>query len=152
MTPDEFIDLTRPHLSKMGRLAERLSGTADRDDVLQETLVRAWLKRHQYDPLRGSLSAWLMAITADQARRLRRRRRPLHATPPSPSSGEDDRLDIELAVERLPARQRLAVDCYYFVGLSVAETAEVMRCSQGTVKSTLANARRNLRIHLRPRT
>jgi RNA polymerase sigma factor (sigma-70 family) len=54
-------------------------------------------------------------------------------------------VDIERAVRTLPLRQKLAVDCYYFCGLSVAETAAVMRCSEGTVKSTLSDARARLR-------
>ena len=54
-------------------------------------------------------------------------------------------MDVEYAVASLPQRQRLAVDCFYFVGLSVAETAAVMQCSQGTVKSTLFDARQRLR-------
>ena len=57
----------------------------------------------------------------------------------------EERLDVEYAVARLAPRQRLAVDCFYFVGLSVAETAAVMQCSEGTVKSTLSDARHRLR-------
>ena len=60
----------------------------------------------------------------------------------------DDRVDVEAAVARLAKRQRLAVDCLYFVGLSVAETAAVMGCSEGTVKSTLSDARKRLRLLL----
>ena len=57
-------------------------------------------------------------------------------------------MDIEFAVSKLPTRQRLAVDCFYFVGLSVSETAAVMRCSEGTVKSTLSDARSRLKTML----
>jgi RNA polymerase sigma-70 factor (ECF subfamily) len=63
----------------------------------------------------------------------------------------DDRIDIRHAVGLLPPRQRLAVDCVYYVGLSVAETASVMRCSEGTVKSTLSDARKRLRLRLEVR-
>lgn len=148
--PDDaegFADWVRPALSSMARLASRLGPTGDRDDVVQDALVRAWSKRRQYDPRRGSASAWLLAITADQARKAHRRRR--STTPwrdhPGLLATVDDRIDVERAVARLSKRQRLAVDCYYFVGLSVDETAAVMRCSQGTVKSTLADARSHLR-------
>jgi RNA polymerase sigma-70 factor (ECF subfamily) len=48
-------------------------------------------------------------------------------------------------MEALSARQRLAVDCFYFADLSVADTAAVMGCSEGTVKSTLSDARARLR-------
>lgn len=65
--------------------------------------------------------------------------------PPVAPSFPEERLDLEAALRRLSARQRLAVDCFYFVGLSVAETASVMHCAEGTVKSCLADARGRLR-------
>lgn len=144
-TPEEFSDWVRPHLPALARLAARLAPSGDRDDVVQESLARAWAKRSQFDPARGSALAWLLAITADQARRARRRRRPFALfNADRRVRSIDDRLDIEFAVSKLPARQRLAVDCFYFVGLSVAETAVVMGCAEGTVKSTLSDARARL--------
>jgi RNA polymerase sigma factor (sigma-70 family) len=152
---DEFAAWVHPHLESMGRLAARLCGTAERDDVVQESLTRAWRKRDLFDPTRGSPRTWLLAIVADQARKSRRRARPAVA-----SNGADrvadrvvgpvdaDRVDLERALARLPARMRLAVDCMYFVGLTVAETAVVMDVSEGTVKSTLAKARAHLHARL----
>jgi RNA polymerase sigma-70 factor (ECF subfamily) len=55
------------------------------------------------------------------------------------------RLDLERALLMLAPRMRLAIDCFYFVGLSVAETAVVMGVAEGTVKSTLSDARARLR-------
>lgn len=147
---DAFADWVRPHLPAMARLAARLSPPGDRDDVVQESLTRAWRKRHQFDPARGTPSAWLLAITADQARQARRRR-PVawfSGDPPGRVRSTDDAVDVEFAVSKLPPRQRLAVDCFYFVGLSVAETAAVMRCAEGTVKSTLSDARKRLKTML----
>jgi RNA polymerase sigma factor (sigma-70 family) len=54
-------------------------------------------------------------------------------------------LDLEQAIGALPKRQRLAVELHYFVGLTTAETASVMSCAEGTVKSALHDARNNLR-------
>ena len=89
----------------------------------------------------------LLAITADQARRSRRNARPssIVADPATPGRPLDERLDVEGAVSSLPPRRRLAINCFCFVDLSVAETAEVMRCAPGTVKSTLADARNRLK-------
>lgn len=144
---EAFAEWVEPHLPVMASFAARLAPDLDRDDVVQESLLRAWKKRHQYDANRGSPRTWLMAITADQARRARMRARPASvlADFSLPSRSVDDRLDVDDAVARLPHRQRLAVDCFYFVDLSIAETAAVMRCSPGTVKSTLADARKRLR-------
>lgn len=131
----------------MTRLAARLASDSERDDVVQEALLRAWKKRFRYDAMRGSLRTWLLAITADQARRTRRRARPTSvvADLTAPSRSLDERLDVEDAVSRLAPRQRQAVNCFYFVDLSITETAAVMRCSPGTVKSTLADARQRLK-------
>lgn len=145
-TPEEFTDWVRPCIPTIMRLASRLAPSSDRDDVVQETLARAWMKRDQFDPKRGTPMAWLLAITSDQARRARRRRRPWPLSQPSARvRPAEDRLDLEYAISMLPERQRLAIECFYFVGLSVLETAVVMSCAEGTVKSSLADARANLR-------
>jgi RNA polymerase sigma factor (sigma-70 family) len=157
-----FADWVRPHLPTMARLAARLAPAPDRDDVVQEALTRAWLNRHRYDDRRGTPSAWLLAITADQARKATSRRwsRPSfsalteRAAAIEPAAATErtvrpeDRVDLERALLQLTARQRLAIDCVYFVGLSISEAAAVMRCAEGTVKSTLADARNKLRVLL----
>jgi RNA polymerase sigma factor (sigma-70 family) len=155
--PQGFADWVRPHLPVIARLAARLAPGADRDDVVQESLVRAWQKRRQFDPGRGSASGWLLAITADRARRARARSRPrtevldLDAAgndPPADGPGAasaETGVDLARALDRLSPRQRTAVDCVYYAGLTVAETAAAMGCADGTVKSTLADARSRLR-------
>jgi len=147
-----FVEWVRPHLPAMARLAARLAVGADRDDIVQDALARAWTKRSQYDATRGAPSAWLLAITADQARKAARRLRPArelddHDVPVS-RPDLDARMDVDHALTSLSARQRLAVDCYYFADLSIADTAAVMGCSEGTVKSTLSDARSRLRTLL----
>lgn len=151
-TPDGFATWVRPHIPPMARLAARLAPDADRDDIVQEALARAWLKRRSYDGARGTPAAWLLAITADQAGKARRRLRAVPAAldHPERAAGEagasrDDLVDIERALRALSRRQRLAIDCFYFAGLSIAETAAVMGCAEGTVKSTLSDARARLR-------
>jgi RNA polymerase sigma factor (sigma-70 family) len=146
-TAAAFADWVRPHMPAMRRLAARIAPDLDADDTVQDALVRAWHKRSQFDARRGTPAAWLLAITADQARQARRRRRPstLLADVSARVRSTDDAVDVEFALASLPPRQRLAVDCFYFVGLSVIETAAVMRCSEGTVKSTLSDARSRLR-------
>ena len=147
---DDFAVWVRPHLSSMARLASRLAASADRDDIVQEALERAWLKRRQFDPRRGSAAGWLLAITADQARKAARRSRRVAgpSEPYVPTTDVERTVDIEQAMALLPRRQRLAIDCFYFADLSIAETAAVMKCAEGTVKSTLADARARLRSQL----
>jgi RNA polymerase sigma factor (sigma-70 family) len=124
-THDAFEAWVRPHLDAMARLAARLAPRADRDDVVQDALARAWLKHHQYDDSRGSPSAWLLAITADQARKAagRGRLQFFAVRDGEQTVPAEDRLDLHRALGRLSRRQRLAVDCFYFAGLSL-EVAE----------------------------
>ena len=146
----EFGEWVAPHLQAMGNLASRLAGPTDRDDVVQEALTRAWRKRSQFDPERGSPRAWLLAIVADRARRTWRRTRVARVdTRAKFVEGPNEvAVEMERAVERLPPRMRLAVECVYFVDLTIADPAVVMGVSEGTVKSTLSDARARLRLML----
>jgi RNA polymerase sigma-70 factor (ECF subfamily) len=156
---DDDVDAQRfgawvePHWRVMHRLALSLTGPDDVDDVLQEALLAAWRKRRQFDSERGSPQAWLLAIVADQARkqwaRSRSRSRLALVTArdedePAERGGRETVLDMADAVRLLSPRQRLAVSLHYYLDLSVAEVAEAMACSVGTVKSTLSDARTRL--------
>lgn len=144
--PATFTEMVRSRLSGMVRLAARIAPHASPEDIVQEALLRAWRYREKYDPRRGPVSGWLMGIVVHEARRAARRRpMPIAAPAPGDPFSIEDREDLDAAVRRLPPRQRLAVDCFYYVDLSIAETAAAMECSEGTVKSTLADARARLR-------
>lgn len=141
-----FEQWVEPHWPAMRRLAERLAGPNGRDDVLQEALTAAWRHRSRFDPNRGTAQAWLLAITANHAKkalRAARRHLPLEDVPASEAPGTG--IDLQRAIDRLPERQRLAVELCYFVGLPLSEVAVAMGCAEGTVKSTLSAARANLR-------
>lgn len=155
LDPGAFAAWVGPSLVPMARLARRLAPNHDADDIVQEALTRAWQKRAQFDAARGSVTAWLLAIVADQARAARRGRvRRLRVVdevadvPDAAAPVVAADLDLERGIAQLAERQQLAVHLHYFVGLSVAETAQVMACSEGTVKSTLFDARSRLRALL----
>lgn len=148
----EFADWVAPSLLAMTRLALRLAPPEESEDVVQDALIRAWQKRATFDARRGTATTWLLAIVADRARaarRLRVRRLRLvddaAEVPESATVDAGTDPDLERAVAGLAERQQLAVHLHYFVGLSVDETAAVMSCSPGTVKSTLYDARTRLR-------
>lgn len=152
LSADAFDGFVRPHLPTLTWLAARLA-PGEAEDLVQDALTRAWHKRGQYDAERGSARGWLCAVLVSQARR----RRP----PPTPVADagidlvvrvpdSDQRVDVGRALAVLTERQRLAVDCHYLADLSVADTAVVMGCSPGTVKSTLSDARARLRRELSP--
>lgn len=142
-----FDDFVAPHLAVMRRAAVVAHPSGDPDEVVQDALLRAWQRWSTYRPDRGSARTWLLAITTDRARRARVRARPLLLVELD-TAGSDpswaDGLDLRDAVRALPRRQREAVLLHYYVGLPIAEVAQLMRCAEGTVKSTLSDARANL--------
>ena len=151
LTEQEFSARVAPLIDGLVLLAARLTSWGQAEDIVQDALTRAWRKRAQFDESRGTLRSWLLAITADQARqehrRLASRARRLRPVAVPEAAPEPDR-ELELLVDELPPRQRLAVWCFYFADLSVKETAVVMKCSEGTVKSTLSDGRKRLRTLL----
>jgi RNA polymerase sigma factor (sigma-70 family) len=144
-----FGNSLQPHLTAMWVLARRYAG-GDAEDLVQEALEVAWRRRQTFDPTRGSIRTWLLVIVADRCRKRHRAARPTEELREAPAQMRDQEsaVDVRTAVQALPPRQRLAVELHYVVGLSVSETADVMKCSAGTVKSTLSDARARLRILL----
>lgn len=149
-TVEDFERWVSPYLERMALIAARFAPSADREDVVQDALLRAWRHRDKFDSKKGTVGGWLFAITANVART--HARRPVLASILLSAEAEirdhDQDLDLDAAIRRLSKRQKLAVECYYAVGLTVAETAQVMACSEGTVKSTLADARSSLKVVL----
>jgi RNA polymerase sigma-70 factor (ECF subfamily) len=144
-----FTDWIAPHWGAMIGLATRLAGPHSAEDVVQEALLLAWRKWSSFDASRGSPRAWLLSLTADQTRRARRRVkvtvRLTAAEEPRAVDCYGSDSDLLDALNRLSARQRLAIELYYYIGLPISEVAEAMKCSEGTVKSTLHDSREKLR-------
>lgn len=146
-TPAEFARWVEPHLVVLTRYAGRHVAPADRDDVVQEALIRAWQRWTTYDEQRGTPVAWLLGILADRCRRHRSRSTTsvVELVDTGAETPAQPDVDLERAVQQLSRRQRTAVQLHYFVGLDVATVAEVMGCAPGTVKATLHQARARLR-------
>ena len=126
------------------------------EDAVQEALARAVVaqRRGTID----SLPAWVRVVALNQLRnRWRSRSREQKATQllrdTQVPSGVDDELersmDLAAALASLSRRQREAVALHYRLGLSVAEAAQAMRVSDGTVKTLLSRARTALGVALR---
>ncbi len=118
------------------------------EDAVQEALARAVVAQRR-GPI-DSLPAWVRVVAINQLRnRWRSRSREQKATQrlfatQRPSGGSDeleDSMDLVAALGSLSRRQREAVALHYRLGLSVAETAQAMRVSSGTVKTLLSRAR-----------
>jgi len=130
------------------------SDTTSAEDLVQEAFIsahRRWDRVSQYD----SPQAWVRRVLINRATSLRRRLsselRALARTGPAGAAPPD--LSVETSevwdeVHRLPRRQQQAIVLHYVAQLSMVEIADVMGCSQGTVKSHLHRARESLRSSL----
>lgn len=131
----------------------------DWDDILQETWVSVWNHLPRFDQ-RGRFSTWLFQIALnhcrDQARRdrVRDRFRTEAARRPPPTedtAGPEERTEARRvleAVESLPDRSKEVLLLRYYQGFSERETAEILDCPPGTVKSRLHQAVRDIRRRL----
>ncbi len=134
-------------------------------DAVQDAFVRAY---YALDRFRSgaSFKPWLLRIVSNQARNRRRsagRRldlatrvganRPSGDAAPSPEGtvlADEDKDRLLAAVNKLKEEDRLIISYRYFLELSEAETAALMRRPKGTVKSRLSRALARLREQLEP--
>lgn len=127
-------------------------------DLMQATLIkiyRSWSRVEDHDSLANYGRTVLLRTWLDEKRRPWRRSEHSEADVPEavdPSADPETSAQwnwvhgvVHKALLELPPRQRAAVALRYFDDLSVAETAAVMGCSQGTVKSQTARGLETLR-------
>lgn len=120
------------------------------DDLVQETLARAWANGHQFQP-GSNMVAWLCTILRNQFyTAMRRRTREVEdiegelagamAVPPS-QEGVVALRGLCEAMQALPPSQREALLMVGTQGLTYEEVAERLGCQVGTVKSRVSRAR-----------
>ncbi len=124
----------------------------DVEDLYQETWFRVVRAAPRFDPARR-FSTWLFQVAINLCRDWHRRAPPepvdpAHAATAVESGDEMARVDAALDVRRLlaalPEAQRDVVVLRRCLGFGEAETADVLGCPPGTVKSRLHHAMRNL--------
>ena len=111
-----------------------LGNRADAEDVAQESLTRAYM---QWRKVNSYAEPWLVKVATNLALdhvRKRSRQRPSPAAASSSLDSADERLDLAVAVAKLPRRQREVVALRYVADLPEEEVARLLRCSTGTVK------------------
>ena len=126
---------------------------ADADDLVQDTLIKAWTNREKFEP-GTNLRAWLFTILRNTyyTAVVRRRREvrdedDVHARALTSAPTQEWGLAIralQAALDQLPAEHREALILVGAAGLSYEEAAEICGCAVGTVKSRVSRARRAL--------
>ncbi|MBK5960224.1 RNA polymerase subunit sigma [Rhodoplanes elegans] len=131
-----------------------LSANVDRaDDLVQETLLRAWANLDSFEP-GTNMSAWLFTILRNLFRsEYRKRRREVpdsdgtYADSMKTQPEQSSKVEFEEfreALGKLPPDQREALVLVGASGFSYEEAAEICGCAVGTIKSRVNRARTRL--------
>jgi RNA polymerase sigma-70 factor (TIGR02960 family) len=171
---DTFTAVADRHRRELHVHCYRMLGSFEEaEDLVQETYLRAWKNRDQFDG--DHLRAWLYKIATnaclDKIRRDNRRVPSLQSIGEvpwlqpypdrlldeiAPSEEQPDQVVVEregielaflLVIQHLPARQRAALVLRDLVGWSAAQTAEMLDTSVASVNSALQRARATLDEH-----
>jgi RNA polymerase sigma-70 factor (ECF subfamily) len=158
-----------------GDLYQRLSGRAHRvaaavchdepsaQEAVQDAFAAMWTSRGTYEPARGDVAGWAMAVVRNRAIRLARRR----AAEAVRSSGNSQERqapdDVEAEAEarsdarelldllhQLPAAQREVIALGFYGGFTHEEIAERLSLPPGTVKGRMRLGLSKLRDDIEP--
>ncbi len=166
-----------PLVEKYKRMVHRLAmqitkNHEDANDVMQETFIKVYQSIHTFRQ-EAAFETWVYRIAVNEAlnfvkRRERRRESSLETTDESEFSTEilrkaeinnDPEIQAEKAelrhwvtkaVNSLSLKHRIVVILHELEGLTHAEIASILNCSEGTVRSRLHYARKQLRSLLKP--
>jgi RNA polymerase sigma-70 factor (ECF subfamily) len=154
---------------RFGRLAYSVVVSIVRDastaeDLVQETFLRVWNRIHAFEPGRGALGPWLLAIARNRAidhirssaSRIDRNAFELDVRE-HPSLFVDMQREVEntdharvirAAIAKLNPKQQKVIELAYYEGLSQTEMAERMGEPLGTIKTWVRAALAVLRQEL----
>ena len=130
------------------------------EDVVQDTMLKVWTHRGRWQHGRAKFSTWLYRVVSNRCIDLRRKPRtenvdvvPEVADTQLDASTVIERNEIgnllEVAMQRLPEQQRVAVILSYHENMSNGEIAEVMDTTVAAVESLLKRGRQQLREMLK---
>ena len=151
MEQRDFDGFYATHFDDVARAISLAAG--DRElarDATQEAFARAlrrWRTVRDIDRPDGWVYVVAMNQLRDHWRRLERRR-PTEQIAVDTTGAVVTRLSVRDAIATLPPRQRQAVVLRYLADLPLADVANAMGCALGTVKATLHEALRAMRVEL----
>jgi RNA polymerase sigma-70 factor (ECF subfamily) len=163
MTDAEFRAVFEQNKDAVYRFAWRMSGSAAvAEDIAQEVFLALLRQPGRFDPARGPLRPFLLAVARNLAmKRLRDEYRwdellpgddldAQFATPTVDLESRETADAVGAAVASLPPLQREVMILAEYEDLSLEEIARAVNAEVGTVKSRLHRARENLRRILAP--
>ena len=119
------------------------------EEAVQEAFARAYVHWPRVDRM-DRPAGWVYVVAVRFG--LKQQRRSHTASTDEPAGDIADGVVtqevVRAAIDRLPARQRVAIVLRYLVDLPLEDVAAAMDCAVGTVKSTLHSALARLQVEL----
>jgi len=153
--------LMERHLGSIVSVARRmLRDDAEAEDAAQETFLRLWRSGATLEIGPAGVRPWLRRVVSNLCLdrvRGQVRVKVVDELPevPEPAKqlavleSQDVQRRVEVAMQKLPERQRLALTVFHFEGLSQIEIGNVLGVSDEAVESLLSRARRQLKADLK---
>lgn len=157
MHAEEIYNNYSTYVFRIALLLTRSASLAD--DVTQETFLNVFRNFHTYDSTKA-MQPWIYRITVNTTRNLLRKQKWLSFVGFSPdvqqenTSVEDSIIqaieneELLKEINRLPLKAREIIILRFYVGLKLAEIAEILQIPLGTCKSRLNAALKSLRKQL----
>ncbi|WP_430789603.1 SigE family RNA polymerase sigma factor [Actinoplanes sp. G11-F43] len=150
----DYLAYVRGRMAELRRTAYLLCGDSHQaDDFVQETLTKLyarWPRIGRVENVDAYVHTMLVRVFLDDRRRGWWKVRLLTGQPEPPPVAVDpaDGPAVRAALAKLPARQQAALVLRFLCDKPVREVAELMRCSEGTVKSQTSHGLTRLRAVL----
>ena len=158
-----FATLVERHSDMFYAAAYRMCGQVqESEDVVQDAFLKLWQKPDSFDPKKGTkFSTWMYRVVTNLAiDHLRKKKGKYdsadaleYLVDEAPAadvriSMDEEQLVLETAIQKLPERQKAALNLCFYEGLSNKEAADILDIGVKALESLLMRAKAGLRENL----
>jgi len=152
-----FSDLVQRYDRQVFQIALKyFKNEDDAKDVYQDVFIRVYKNLNKFE-FKSEFSTWIFRITTNVCltHKVKAGSRKAESLPTGDEEPENEMIDkdtkrlIQEAVDKLPPKQRLVFTLKHDESYKIKEIAEMMKCSEGTVKKYLFLAVDKLKVQLK---
>lgn len=157
-----FAQLVERHSKLFFSAAYRMvSNPEEAEDIVQDAYIKLWQRPEAFDPSKGvKFTTWFYRVVTNLAIDQTRKRKPQVKSEvldvmadKAPLADEqlsesDEQAMLEDAIQRLPERQKAALNLCFYEGLSNKEAAEILDVGVKALESLLMRAKKSLKDDL----